>query len=917
MVKHMYTAPTDNNRPIHDFLDNLRLPFDSAALLLIDPMSDTLIPLLYQSPDHSTLLVGVPSVKLGSGSIGEAAARRCVIRIDDLAHDPRGEPIDPAAHAALAIPLLAQDELLGVLNLEHHTPSKYQPDDEARALASANQLALLLKTLQQNRALLGAHNYLVEQAETRRRDLAALQRLATITSATADLDDMLTNALRETAELLNCEGAQILLPDHSRYHLERHTASLFGVVRDWPSRVWALDGPGLLIDSYHMGEAHYNNEPLPAAAGITCYNELFCPLNTRQRTLGILNLVNRRSGDFTDEHMELAETIARQIAVSMSSAQKLVTERHRTELLNQISRISQELFTILNPGTLLLRTAEAVRELLPHEAVYIVMIEEDSQLLRVKASSVEAPMFRLPDDYTLHISQGIVGRAIRTRQTQIVPDLRSDPDYVPIDSDHRLQSNLTVTLRRTDEALGEMIVGVIGVMSTQINAFGEIERDALETLATQVSTALENARLYHQMQRRLLEQNVVYQIGQDLTAILDLRTLCNAIVQHMNRAMDTTACLVELYEPAHRTVRVEADYRAEHHSNSGAPPITGAYLALDEHYAIAEAIRTQQPVTIYADMPSAPPEALALLEDLGDYSQLVIPMVAANTVIGTVEWLDQAIGRRFTEDDLQLGRTLVAQATIAIQNALLFTELEKHARELFEANQLRSQFLAVISHELRTPMNSIIGFSETLMEGLYGDLNEKQASRMERIRENGYTLLSLIDDLLDLSKIDAGHMTLHLEQTHINGTISTVIQMLEQQAATKGLDLVANLPDNLPPVNVDPQRLAQIVTNLLSNAIKFTHEGSITVEATVVTRQDRQFVQASVTDTGIGISKSDQAFIFDEFRQVDSSSTRAYGGTGMGLAITRRFVEAMNGSIWVESELGKGSTFIFTLPAAD
>jgi signal transduction histidine kinase len=247
----------------------------------------------------------------------------------------------------------------------------------------------------------------------------------------------------------------------------------------------------------------------------------------------------------------------------------------------------------------------------------------------------------------------------------------------------------------------------------------------------------------------------------------------------------------------------------------------------------------------------------------------------------------------------------------------LFTELEERARQLTEANKLRSQFLAMISHELRTPMNSIIGFSETIMEGLYGELNERQLSRLDRIRENGYTLLALIDDLLDLSKIDAGRLALHTEPIALPGMIRATAQTLETQIQAKGLMFVFDIAPDLPRAQADPQRLAQVITNLLSNAIKFTHEGSITVGCSVVERQGRAYIQTSVIDTGIGISKADQVIVFDEFRQVDSGSTRQYGGTGMGLAITRRLVEMMGGTIWVESELGAGSTFTFTLPVAE
>jgi signal transduction histidine kinase len=242
--------------------------------------------------------------------------------------------------------------------------------------------------------------------------------------------------------------------------------------------------------------------------------------------------------------------------------------------------------------------------------------------------------------------------------------------------------------------------------------------------------------------------------------------------------------------------------------------------------------------------------------------------------------------------------------------------LQIHAQRLAEANQLRTQFLATISHELRTPMNSIIGFTEMLMDGVYGELSERQNSRLERIRSNAYQLLALIDDLLDLSNIEAGHMTLHKEVMSIGDAVLTAVQTLEPSAQSKSLTITCQIEPDLPRVEADPQRLHQIVTNLLTNAIKFTHEGGVTLTCRTINQGSQAYIQTDVADTGIGISEAHRELIFDEFRQVDGSSTRAYGGTGMGLTITKKLVELMGGTIWVESELNRGSTFSFLLPVA-
>jgi len=256
------------------------------------------------------------------------------------------------------------------------------------------------------------------------------------------------------------------------------------------------------------------------------------------------------------------------------------------------------------------------------------------------------------------------------------------------------------------------------------------------------------------------------------------------------------------------------------------------------------------------------------------------------------------------------------QAAVALENARLFAEVEERVEELAKANKLKSEFLARVSHELRTPMNSINGYSEMLLMSRYGEVNEKQTDRLERILRNGKSLLALIDDLLDISKIDAGKMELRVEALVVKDELRATIESLESQATAHGLYLHADVSTDLPLVLADSRRLKQILVNLVGNAIKFTKTGGITVEARLGYEQMRPMIYVRVIDTGIGIRATDQSIIFDEFRQVDGSATREYGGTGLGLAITRRLVEMMNGRVWVDSEFGRGSAFTVALPVA-
>jgi len=264
----------------------------------------------------------------------------------------------------------------------------------------------------------------------------------------------------------------------------------------------------------------------------------------------------------------------------------------------------------------------------------------------------------------------------------------------------------------------------------------------------------------------------------------------------------------------------------------------------------------------------------------------------------------------FTPRQIALLEAFAAQAVIAIENVRLFTEIQEKSRQLEIASQHKSQFLANMSHELRTPLNAIIGYTEMMADGLYGTVSEKAGGVLERVQSNGRHLLGLINDVLDLSKIEAGQLVLAIEDYSVADMINTVMAATESLARAKGLQLESAVGPGLPMGRGDARRLSQVLLNLVGNAIKFTDQGKVEIRAARM----GEFFELAVVDTGFGIAPADQARIFDEFQQVDNTSTRKKGGTGLGLSISRRIVELHGGSISVESEVGKGSIFKVTVP---
>jgi signal transduction histidine kinase len=302
-------------------------------------------------------------------------------------------------------------------------------------------------------------------------------------------------------------------------------------------------------------------------------------------------------------------------------------------------------------------------------------------------------------------------------------------------------------------------------------------------------------------------------------------------------------------------------------------------------------------------------QAREVLVRAGYRAALAVPLVREDRLLGGLTVFRKTPGE-FAPEVVDLLRTFATQSALAIQNARLFREIEDKSRQLEVASQHKSEFLANMSHELRTPLNAIIGFSEVLTDRMFGELNEKQEEYLKDIYASGTHLLSLINDILDLSKIEAGRMELELSDFHLPTALDNALMLVRERAGRRNLTLHKNVDAEVGDVRADERKVRQVVLNLLSNAIKFTPEGG-RIEVAAVPRDGS--VEVSISDTGMGIALEDQEAVFEEFRQVGTAEKKAEG-TGLGLTLCRKFIELHGGRIWVQSQVGMGSTFTFTIP---
>jgi len=400
------------------------------------------------------------------------------------------------------------------------------------------------------------------------------------------------------------------------------------------------------------------------------------------------------------------------------------------------------------------------------------------------------------------------------------------------------------------------------------------------------------------------ELRALGEVSQAVNSTLDLETVLNTIVTKAVQLSGTDAGAIYVFDESQKEFRLRSTYGMTDEMIAGIKEHrVGVGDALEQ--AAGRRVLVQM-----ADLREQPPSPVhELILKAGYRALLVVPLLGPDEAVGALVVRRKQPGE-FPKQTTDLLQTFAAQSVLAIQNARLFREIEDKSRQLAVASEHKSQFLANMSHELRTPLNAILGYTELILDSIYGEVPVKMRGVLDRVQKNGRHLLGLINDVLDLSKIEAGQLNLSLTDYSIADVVQTVLTAVEPLAAEKHLALKSELPADLPRAHGDERRIAQVLLNLVGNAIKFTDAGEVVVRASAA---NGSFTIA-VRDTGPGIPQADHGKIFEEFQQADTSSTRKKGGTGLGLAIVKRIVEMHGGKIGVESRPGQGATFAFTLP---
>jgi signal transduction histidine kinase len=853
--------------------------------------------------------------------VGRAVVDRKTIHVHDLGAElateyPESKTRQPisGARTVLATPLIREGASLGAIWIRR-TEVRPFTDSQIKLLETfADQAVIAIENVRLFQELEERNAELREALE---HQTATAEVLGIISRSPTDVQPVLDAIVESAARVCGIDDVLLRLHEGDatvpRAHFGQIPIGRVKISIDEPQYRWMREHGAL-----HIPDVQAQNDfPMMGSLG-NFRTILAVPLNQQGELIGQLYARRTEVRPFTPAQIKLLETFADQAVIAIENVRlfKELEARNRdlTEALEQQTATSEILRVIASSPTDLQPVLDAVAENAAR-----VCSADDAMVRLVKGNQ----LIRLahygsitPDESERPIDRNsVAGRAVVDRQLIHIEDLSAVaatefPETVAIVEQAGIRTTLAVPLLREGVAIGGILI-----RRTEVRPFTDKQIALLKTFADQAVIAIENVRLFKELDERtneltrsVGELRALGEVGQAVSSTLDLETVLTRIVSHAVQLSGTDGgAIYEYDEPSEEFLLRATDHMEEELINAlrANPPRLGDGV-------VGRAAASREPVEVpnILEERAYAPRMREMLERFGFRASLAVPLLREDHIIGGLVVRRKSTGE-FRPEVVELLKTFATQSVLAIQNARLFREIEDKSRQIEAANRHKSEFLANMSHELRTPLNAIIGFSEVLGERLFGELNEKQAEYTDDILSSGRHLLSLINEILDLSKVEAGRMELELATFDLPLAIDNARTFVRERATRHGITLDVTVDERLGEFVGDERKIKQILLNLLSNAVKFTPEGGrIGIEA----RQANGGVEVSVSDTGVGIAPEDQARIFEEFRQVGADYAHKSEGTGLGLTLAKKFVELHGGRIWVESEVGKGSKFTFTLP---